>query len=44
MKYRILATIVLLSALLWLGALPMAAAETTGKSVLLKVHVPFVGG
>ncbi len=44
MKYRTVTTIVLLSALLWLGASPMAAAGTTGKTVLLKVHVPFVGG
>ena len=44
MKYRKLATIVLLAAVLWLGAWPMAAAETTNQTVLLKVHVPFVAG
>jgi|APHig6443717497_1056834.scaffolds.fasta_scaffold3001675_1 hypothetical protein len=44
MKYRNLATILFLAALLLPQAWPLAAAETTNRTVLLKVHVPFVGG
>lgn len=44
MKYRNLAMILLLGALLLLWAWPLAAAETDNKTVLLKVHVPFAGG
>jgi lipopolysaccharide export system protein LptC len=44
MKYRNFATLILLAALLLLVAWPLAAAETTNQTVLLKVHVPFVGG
>jgi hypothetical protein len=44
MKYRNLTAILLLGALLLLWAWPLAATETDKKTVILKVHVPFVGG
>jgi hypothetical protein len=44
MKYRNFAAFLLLAALLLLSAHPLTAAETAGKTVLLKVHVPFTGG
>ncbi len=44
MKHRNLVAIILLGALFVLQAWPLMAAEFPGKTVLLKVHVPFTGG
>jgi len=44
MKHCNLAVILMLGVLLLLQVLPLSAAQTENKTVILKVHVPFAGG
>jgi hypothetical protein len=44
MRYRNLLIGFVLAMLLFPRALPLSAAGTDNKTVLLKVYVPFVGG